>query len=319
VEKKLSNLLRDYNSGGFIFLLLIAAILFTPNFFEGGNLLYLLTEMSMSGILAVGMTLLLLIGMFDMSVANQVSFLTLIAANAVNLGFLPCLVITLAAGLAVGAVNGVVTSVFKINALITTFGMMGILRGINLVISDAKSVLVTDVSLKALFRIQLAGIPICVVIFAVLVGAAHILLKYTRKGFEIYCFGGNADAARLSGINTKAVTIMNFMVMGFCSALFALLTVSRASTASPLMTSNITLVIITSCVIGGIKFNGGYGTIVNTILGVLIMQVISSLMYLTSTIGYVRSMIDGGILILVLIIDAFSTRWIKMGKFRKIA
>lgn len=318
MEGKIKSFVRDYNC-----LLLCAAIIllsavFIPGFVEPLNLFNVIVEASIIGILAIGMTFLLLLGLFDMSMGMQVSLCSLVAAFTADFGIIPCIIITLAVGLAVGAFNGVVTSKYKINAFIATFAMTGILQGITLVISDGKSIYISRPDFNAIYSTSVFGIPLCIVVFAILAVLAQFWLRYTKKGFEIYVCGGNREAAALSGVNTFAVNMRCFMVSSFCAGVVAILMASRINSASPTLGSNYTLLVITACIIGGVKFSGGYGNIVNAFLGVLAMQLINNVMYMTNTYGFIQTLINGFILLMVLGIDAFTGRVVNIGKLKNV-
>jgi ribose transport system permease protein len=318
LEEKIKSFVRDYNC-----LLLCAAIIllsavFIPGFVEPLNLFNVIVEASIIGILAIGMTFLLLLGLFDMSMGMQVSLCSLVAAFTAGFGIVPCIIITLAVGLAVGAFNGVVTSKYKINAFIATFAMTGILQGITLVISDGKSIYISRPDFNAIYSASVFGIPLCIVIFTILAVLAQFWLRYTKKGFEIYVCGGNREAAALSGVNTFAVNMLCFMVSSFCAGVVAILMASRINSASPTLGSNYTLLVITACIVGGVKFSGGYGNIVNAFLGVLAMQLINNVMYMTNTYGFIQTLINGFILLMVLGIDAFTGKVVKIGKLKNV-
>ena len=223
----------------------------------------------------------------------------------------------IATGLAVGFINSLITNKLRINAFITTFAMMGILKGVTLLISDGKSVLITNEPYIAIYNATLLGVPISVVIFVVIAVLSQLFLTYTRKGVEIYVCGGNPEAARVSGVNLFATTAFSFMMMSFCVAVVAILMTSRVTSASPVLGTNYTLLVITACVIGGIKFNGGYGNVVNTFLGVLAMQLLANMMNMTNTYGFIQSLINGMILLIVLGIDKFTGGFNKRAALRR--
>lgn len=314
MEKKSSVILRDYNCLILCLVLFVGSSIFIPGFTNPLNILNILTETSVIGILAVGMTFLLLLGLFDMSIGMQVSMYTLVAAKTIHLGIVPCIIIMAAVGVMIGCANGFLTAKLKINALITTFAMQGILQGLTLVISEGKTLPIIDESFNAIFATEVLGLPVSLIIFIILAVFAQFWLRYTKKGFEIYVVGGNSEAAKLSGVNTFAVSLISFVFMSLCAVLVAILLASRMYGASPTLGSGYTLLVITSCVIGGVKFNGGYGNILNTVLGVLAMQLVNDMMYMTNTYGYVQSLINGLILIAVLGLDAVTSRLIARRK-----
>ncbi|MDD5017419.1 MAG: ABC transporter permease, partial [Eubacteriales bacterium] len=281
--------------------------IYIPGFIGAANMLYIVVEASIIGILAIGMTFLLLIGLFDMSTGMQVSLCALVSVLTINLGILPCILIALATGLLVGIFNGLVTTKLNVNAFITTFASMGILKGITLVISNGQSIAVTNTDFNLLYNAGILGIPCPVFVFLVLAVLAQLFLRYTKTGFEIFVCGGNKDMAKLSGVNTSKITQLCFLVMSLCCGIVAVLMASRVNGASPTLGEDYTLYVITACVIGGVGFSGGgSGNIVNTFLGVLAMQIINNIMYMTNTYGFIQSLINGMVLLVVLGIAKFS-------------
>lgn len=303
---KFKFILKDYYSLFLCIGILIISPIFIDGFLRPLNLLNVLVEASIMGILAIGMTFLLLNGMFDMSIGMQVSLCGLVTVFSLRFGIIPSIIITILAGLLVGVINGLITTKFKINPFITTFAAMGILKGINLLISDGKSISVKNLSFNELYSFNIFNIPIVVFVFIALAVIAQIFIKYTKTGFNLYLCGGNREAARFSGVNTDLITIISFVVMSFYCAIVSILMVSRVNSASPILGEKYTLIVITACIIGGVKFTGGYGNIINMFLGVLAMQLINNVMYMTNTYGYIQSLINGMVLLAVLSIEKFA-------------
>lgn len=308
MSKLFGKFVRDYNSLILCLAMLIISSLIIPNFLSSMNMINILVETSIIGIMAIGMTFLLLIGLFDMSIGNQVSLVSLIVALTMNFGIFPSIILSIIAGMLIGAINGFITTKLKINAFIVTFAMLGILKGLNLIISDGKSIFIGNDIFSNIFNLNLLGIPIVVVVFILMALAAELVLRYTKIGFEIYVVGGNIETAKLSGVNTFFVTMFCFAVSSFCVAIATILLTSRVNTATAVLGDKYTLLVITACVIGGVKFNGGYGNIFNTFFGVLAMQLVNNIMYMTNTSGYIQSLINGMILLIVLSVDKFAGR-----------
>jgi len=274
-----------------------------PNFFSTLNILNILVEVSAIGIMAIGMTFLLLIGLFDMSIGNQVSFVSLVLASTIKFGIIPSIIISLIAGMLIGAINSFITTKLKISAFIVTFAMLGILKGVNLLISEGQSIFIANENFAKIFNQNLFGVPIVIVVFVVLSIIAELMLRYSKVGFEIYVSGGNIETAKLSGINISFITMFCFLMSSLCVAISSILLTSRVMTASPILGEKYTLLVIASCVVGGVRFTGGYGNILNTFLGVSAMQLVNNIMYMTNTYGYVITLINGMILLVVLSLD----------------
>ena len=295
--------LRDYNCLILCLLMFIIPSITVPNFFSTLNILNILVEVSAIGIMAIGMTFLLLIGLFDMSIGNQVSFVSLVLASTIKFGIIPSIIISLIAGMLIGAINSFITTKLKISAFIVTFAMLGILKGVNLLISEGQSIFIANENFAKIFNQNLFGVPIVIVVFVVLSIIAELMLRYSKVGFEIYVSGGNIETAKLSGINISFITMFCFLMSSLCVAISSILLTSRVMTASPILGEKYTLLVIASCVVGGVRFTGGYGNILNTFLGVSAMQLVNNIMYMTNTYGYVITLINGMILLVVLSLD----------------
>jgi len=281
----------------------VIAVLTIPNFFTSANMLNILIEISLVGIMAIGMTFLLLIGLFDISIGGQISLVSIVLALTMKFGIISSIILSLIAGMLVGAINGFITKKFKINTLIVTFAMLGILKGLNLIISNAGSIFIENESFCKIFNLNLLGIPIATIVFIVLAVCAELVLRYTKIGFDMYVIGGNIKVAKLSGVNIFFITMFCFLVSSFCVALSTILLTSRVRIASPVLGEGYILLVIAACVIGGVKFDGGHGNIINAFFGVLVIQLTQNIMYMTNTYGYIQSMLNGMILLIVLSVD----------------
>lgn len=272
------NILKNY---GIIvgFLVLCAIISFyTPNFLTRNNIMNLLRQSSIIGVIATGMTFVIISGNFDISVGKIAALGGTIIMSMISMGysFIVALLVALAAGALIGLINGVAVAVIKIPSLIATMGMVVILQGLIFIYTGGYPISGMNPVLSLIGRGYVAGIPVPVIIFFLGVILANIVLRKTVLGRRIYAVGGNEDSSRLSGIDTIKYKIIVFMINGMASIIGGLILVSRLSTATPTAGEGFDMDAIASVVIGGTSVNGGEGSVLRTIIGVLLMSVISN-------------------------------------------
>ena len=285
------NLLKNY---GIIigFLVLCTIISFaTPNFLTRNNILNLLRQSSIIGVIATGMTFVIISGNFDISVGKIMSMIS----NGHS--FIVALLAALLAGAVIGLINGFAVAVIKIPSLIATMGMVVILQGLIFIYTGGYPISGTNPVLSLIGRGYILGIPVPVIIFFLGVILANVVLRKTVMGRRIYAVGGNEDSSRLSGIDTIKYKIMVFMINGMASIIGGLILVSRLSTATPTAGEGYDMDAIASVVIGGTSVNGGEGNVMRTIIGVLLMSVISNSFNLIGVSIYFQYVFKGIIIL----------------------
>lgn len=272
------NILKNY--GIIVGSLVLCAIIsfYTPNFLTRNNIMNLLRQSSIIGVIATGMTFVIISGNFDISVGKIAALGGTIIMSMISMGysFIVALLVALAAGALIGLINGVAVAVIKIPSLIATMGMVVILQGLIFIYTGGYPISGMNPVLSLIGRGYVAGIPVPVIIFFLGVILANIVLRKTVLGRRIYAVGGNEDSSRLSGIDTIKYKIIVFMINGMASIIGGLILVSRLSTATPTAGEGFDMDAIASVVIGGTSVNGGEGSVLRTIIGVLLMSVISN-------------------------------------------
>jgi ribose/xylose/arabinose/galactoside ABC-type transport system permease subunit len=258
----------------------ILAIL-RPRFLEGGNLLDLARQFSMVGIMAVGMTMVIIIGGIDLSVGSVVAVSGCLATLAMHHHDAPLWVavaISLAVGAAVGFFNGALISCFRMAPFVITLGTMSMARSLAIVVTGAKQVTLTGCTAQPAFN-DLAwadwlGVPNPVWLMAVVVLAGHVFLRYSRTGRHIYYIGANEEAARLSGLNVLAIKWAVYTLCGLLAGLAGIVQASRVATGQSSAGTGDELRVIAAVIIGGASFAGGVGTVLGAVLGAAIMGVL---------------------------------------------
>jgi ribose transport system permease protein len=294
-----------------VLLLCIMLSLASKNFLSEGNLKTLVLGLSFDAIVAVGMTLLMVSGSFDLSVGSTLALAGAVAGYAMTkfeFAVLPAILVGFLSGALVGLVNGFLVSKVKVNALIATLGMMQVVRGIVFLLTAGLGIPNLPQEFNQYAQNKFLGIqyPVWVMLALVIVG--EILLRRSRYFRQSYFIGGNQRSARLSGINVDSIILVNFIIVALLASLSGLLLTGRFGTASVSAGLGVELRVISAVVIGGASLAGGEGTILGALLGVVLMNLISNGLNLLGINPYWQSIVIGGILILAVASDVLSRR-----------
>jgi ribose/xylose/arabinose/galactoside ABC-type transport system permease subunit len=283
---------------GLILIGLVLAVL-RPQFLTAGNLINVARQISLNGILAVGVTHVLLTGGVDLSLGSLVALTGVVAASFAHPGDWP-LVVPVAAGVltgtACGCVNGVVVTRGRIAPFIVTLGMMTIARGLALVISRGKPVSNLSSSFTNLGG-DLLRMPIPILVLLLVAAGSWVLLANTRRGRYIYAVGGNESAARAAGINVNAVKIFAYTLCGALAGVAGVVLAARITTGQPNAGIAYELDAIAAAVIGGTSLSGGVGGVGGTLLGALLMGVINNGLDLLNVSSYYQQIVKGVIIV----------------------
>ena len=295
---------RDFLASrlGIVAALVVLAVVLAvlkPNFLSAANLLNVVRQVSINGILAVGVTVVLLTGGVDLSLGSVVAVSGVVAAHLAHPGGYPLLVpiaAGLLAGAACGAVNGAVVTRCGVPSFIATLGMMTAARGLALVLSDGRPVSNMSPALTRLAG-DVAGVPIPALILAAVAVAVAWTLKNVRWGRYLYAVGGNAQAARAAGIRVRGVAFLAYALCGALAGLAGVVLASRITTGQPNAGVGYELDAIAAVVIGGTRLSGGVGGVGGTLLGVLLMGVIGNGLDLLNVPSYYQQIVKGLIIV----------------------
>ena len=283
----------------------ILASLFVDNFFSWNNLVLSLgLAVTSVGIVACTMLFCLAAGDFDLSVGSVVALAGVTAATATNatgsslVGFGT----GIAAGGVVGVVNGLVVARLGINALIATLATMQIVRGVGLMVSGGSAVGVSSESFYSLGNSSLL-LPTPVWILAGSLTVFGVLLHSTRFGRNALAIGGNAEAARLAGIDVVRTKVVIFTLQGAMAGLAGVVSASQMTSGQPNTAQGLELRVIAACVLGGVSLSGGVGSIRSVIVGVLILGVAQNVMDLLNVPTFYQYVASGAILLAAVILD----------------
>lgn len=294
----------------FIILSLVISFV-TPNFLTSRNIMNMLRQSSIVGIMAIGTTFVIMTGEIDISVGSVLAL-----TGAVTLGLqtvMPwpfAVLIALLVGLLVGLVNGLLVAKIKIVGIITTLGSMTIARGLTYLYTGGYPVLGSQESFRFIGSGYIGKIPFPVLLFVILVLFWQFILSRTPTGRYICAVGGNKEATRLSGIAVDRYHALAFVIGGLMAAVAGVVYASRLNSVTPLAGQNYEMDAIAATVIGGTSVTGGEGSIVGTMIGVLILTVINNMFNLLGIQVHVQYLVKGLIILVVVGIDSYS----KLGK-----
>ncbi|MCX6089695.1 MAG: ABC transporter permease [Candidatus Atribacteria bacterium] len=300
---------------GILLVFFIVCVVFgilNPVFFNPLNIINVIRQVSIIGVMAVGMTFVILLGLIDLSVGSIVAFSGIIAAGfQVKWGgnFFLSLIIPLLVGAGIGYFNGFVSTKGEIHPFIVTLGTMSIFRGATLLIAQGKPISGMSPAFRFLGAGMVGPIPFPVILFLGCVIIAGIVLKRTVFGRYVYAIGGNQEAALLSGIMVDRVKIVTYTILGVLSGLSALILTSRLNSGELVAGTGYELDVIASVVIGGTSMMGGEGGVYGTLVGALLIGVISNGLNLLGVQPYWQMMVKGSIVILAVLMDRMKRRF----------
>lgn len=294
--------------GIFIAFILICIILSiaTPYFFTAQNIIIVLRQVSINGILAIGVTYVIIAGGIDLSLGSVLALTGVIAASFAHPGTFALAVPVLLAilvGMAIGAVNGLVITLGKVAPFIVTLGMMTIARGLALVWSDGRPVTNLSPAFNYIGGGDFLFVPVPILLFGLVIFISAVVLNYTRMGRYIYAVGGNENAAKASGIRVNRVKLFAYIMCSGLAGLAGVILAARINTGQPNAGIAYELDAIAAVVIGGTSLMGGRGSIAGTVIGVLIIGVINNGLDLLNVSSYYQQIIKGIIIIVAVLLD----------------
>lgn len=302
-----------HNLGIMLVLLLLVVLLsvLSPVFLTPNNLLTVLKQISHNMCLALGMTLVIILGGIDLSVGALVAMIgTVTVGLIVNQGvpIFAGILIGLFLGTICGAINGGFVAFFKFPAFIVTLSMMNIARGAAYIYCGGKTTRIMDERFVKIGTGSLGLIPVPVIYMLVMIVIFSILLNKTKFGTYIYAIGGNREAARLSGVPIKLTEIAVFTIAGFMASFAGIVLAARMYSGQPSVGDGHELNAIAACVLGGISMSGGVGRIGGTVMGVLVMGVINNGLNLLNVSTYWQYVAKGAIILIAVMVDWMKQR-----------
>lgn len=257
--------------------------------FTANNITNIILQVSIIAITAYGMTYVLLLGDIDLSVGSTIALIgTFAALSFMGIPFILLVPLSIIAALALGMINGGLTAIAGIPSFIVTVATMGIFRGIAYIVTDGMPIMIKDDAFLALGNGEFLYIPIPIWILIILLLINHFILTKTTFGRKIYITGGNKEAAVYSGINVTRLKIKVFMITAVLAGISGMILASRLYSGQPNSALSYELDAIAAAVLGGTSLNGGYGTVVGTVIGALTIGVINNGMNLMNVPYFTR-------------------------------
>jgi ribose/xylose/arabinose/galactoside ABC-type transport system permease subunit len=272
----------------------------SPFFLDANNWKNIGRAIAIIGIVAVGETLVIISGGFDLSVGSVMAAAGMMSGYLVQthgwdlgLAFVPALLL----GAVVGLANGAIISYARINALIATLATLAIVRGLSYVTSGGKEIPISDSDYLSIGTSSVAGVPVTVVILLVAFAAVGLAMPRTRFGRYAYAIGSSARAAKLAGVDVNRWRLAFYVTCGLLAAVGGLVTVARTGNAQPSANLGIELDVITAVILGGTSLTGGRGRLFGTFLGLLVIGVLNNGLVLINVQSYWQQVIKGFILL----------------------
>ncbi len=309
----LANIFRVPEVSVFFVLIVISLVFYglSPVFLSPDSITTMLRAMSFTGVVLVGQTILLITGAFDLSVGSTAGLAAIVCSYvmvhleqlpdsvAVLLGILAGLIV----GLVVGLFNSFVVIRLEVPAFIATLGMLNIAKGITFLISKGYTIYPLPEAIKTFGTAEPLNISWSFFIFLIMVFVAHFTLSRTVFGRELYVIGGNKDVAYLAGIDPRKIQMSGFVIAGICASIGGMLMMSRIAIGNPTIGLGWELNVIAGAVIGGVSLFGGRGSIIGAVLGLAIMQVVTSGLVVTGLDPYWQTVAVGLLMIVAVAVD----------------
>lgn len=286
-----------------LFFIIILAIL-DKNFLSVQNMVNVVNQSTLYGVMAIGMTFLMINGYFDLSVGTVMGLCTALVVGLQPFGLFVGIIVALATGVAFGIINGLLVTKAKLNAFVVTLAAMQGARGLLYIYTKENSISGISQKFADFGGMSLLGIPLVSLIMLILFLFAEFVLRKTTHGRNTFSTGGNEQASRNSGINTDRTTIYNFILCSLAAALGGILMAARMNSAMPTLGYPDTNLMIIACVVlGGTKLNGGYGGMIYTLGGVITIGVLQNGLNLLNVQTFYNQIITGMTLILIILLD----------------
>lgn len=297
-------LLRTTGLPVVVVLLCIIFAAIQPRFATFSNLQNVSRQASLLAIIATAQAFPILSGGFDISLGSQIAAVSIVSALAtkqfdISLGFVTGILF----GSLLGTINGFIIARFSVSPFVVTLGMMSFARGLALIITDGQPVFGMPSGFRYIGNEYVGPIPIPAIIAIAVFGMAYFILSHTRIGRYLYAIGGNAEAARLSGIHVSLYKMLAYTFCGFFTAIMAFVLSSRVDSGQPAIGAGAEMEAIAAVVIGGIALGGGQGSILNVVFGVIIISLLSNGLNLINVSSYLQLMTIGMVIVAAVVID----------------
>ena len=296
-----------------LILIVILLSVTTPSFRTVGNMVNILKQVSIIGIISCGMTLVVISGCLDLSVGSVFSLLNVIIISLQQRSNILAVAVAFIVAILIGMFNGIIITAFDMNSIIVTLGSLSLIGGLALLYTNGAIIHgVSDTWFSVIGKDRVFGIPIHVLVFLFIAVLFQMLLAGTSLGKKIRYVGVNPEAARIAGIRTGKIRTVTFIISSVSVAVAAIIYSSRMATGSPVTGVGYEFSAITALVVGGISLRGGSGSILGAIIGVLILAVIVNALTLYNVPYALQNIVKGFLIIIALIADVRARREIEV-------
>ena len=294
-----------------ILIMLIMMLFFKTNFYTSYNLLNVLKDAAVNEIIAFGVTLTVIAAGCDLSVGGVMCLSGIVSIQLINGGMNMWLAILLAvlSGAAVGFINGFLVVQQKTEAFIITLGTGMLIKGINQQLTDAHPVSCTNMEFMKIANGKIGGVIPNLAIYMIVIGLlVYALLRYTSYGRNLYALGGDYDVAKYSGINVISTKWVAFVLSGALAALAGVLLSSKLNTGSSIYGDDTALMVNCGVVVGGTSFAGGVGGILQSFIGLMVLQLLTNCMNMLGIAPYLQQVCQGVVIVAIIWLDCFGRK-----------
>ena len=299
---------------GIVFAVILIYLVFSivsQQFRTMTNFLLILRQITTIGVMAAGMTFVIVGGNFDVSVGSLLSLCGVVCIMIhESLGAVPAIVFTIALGMFSGLINGILVGYLKLNSMIVTLGMMNILQAVSLIITKGRNVYMADerVWFTRIGRGDVGIMPISTIIMLAFFVIMAVVLFRSKYGHHVLSVGGNAKACHFSGINERMIIMKTFILSGLSTGIAAIMLASRGGSAQPTMGESYEFDVITAVILGGASLDGGEGNILYTLAGVCILGILNNGFVIIGLPSYIQWLAQCLIMIGAVYLDIYSKR-----------
>ena len=307
-KKELGSVLRNFALVFIIIAIIVVMSFVSPVFMTSKNIINIIRQISINGIIAVGMTFVILTGGIDLSVGSVVAITSVIVGSMLQGGsnWLVACIVALLISLVFGAFNGFMIAYVGFQPFIATLATVTMGSGIALAYSDCKPFTISNESFLKIGQGYLGAIPIPIVLLVIVVAIGLIILKTTTFGRYVFAIGGNKNAAKLSGVRTRRVELMVYVISALCASIVGLILSARISSGQPTAGEGYELDAIAATAIGGTSMTGGVGSLTGTIFGFVLLGLMTNSMNLLNINSFYQEIVKGILIIIAVFLDMTS-------------
>ena len=290
-------------------IVVVGAITAPSNFLDLGNVLVILRQASIIGVISIGMTLVIIAGGIDLSVGSVMGLASVVATLAVvqdvvrESHWIVIVVVALAVGVGAGLINGIVIAYGNVAAFMATLAMLVAARGLAEILAERRTLVVGDRDFLAFMNLDILGVDMLIWIFAIVAALGWVLLNRTTFGRRTVAIGGNREAARLAGINVKRHLMWLYAIVGLTAGIAGVMILGRTTAGSSTNGQLYELDAIAAVVVGGTLLIGGRGTITGTVLGVLIFATLTNVFVQNNMVSSVQAVAKGVIIVVAVLLQ----------------